>query len=728
MRLRFIIIALLIAFWPMQSSGFCTDGVNCLCDTAPMQDASVIWCEDFDDLSWDDGTGVAWDAAPGYSNESSGWCPDNAGGTSGPSDEGTDNDDCYNFVQDNNCDSPDSDCAFGNQALGEKFDTGYGRGIMARYSFGGTYPNIGFTNIIKYSSNFTRTQTTGIKPDEFEDSTYSQMGGHRGHDGSAMWDCQDGEAGEGYKVLDAGGTNRLAGGGASGSDIDNWETRLFHNMGGHTCASDAAWAAATITKGKACCTNADVVEFSAYGSDFEGGAYDWPEGEWSCLRTQYINAGAPNTTIRQWWRGEGDTTDTLVFEVTGLDTSNLDIVGGFELMAFNNYYNGGTGLGSGYCTESDGSDISPPCDRAYRYEDNFVLTNGVPVTCTAAGFPAAGPTGTPTVSPTVSPTGTPTGTPTISPTTGPTGTPTVSPTISPTGTPTGTPTISPTVTPTSEPGEGAVTLDDDFESAHAWSPRSGPSLTCSWDPSGELAFNAYQGVCHYASDVGDGATDPPGFQPSTDDQWGVFEFGSVPSQHTGIALRLKAGNGDPGSSTFNYALRCSDREITIRNCQSDATCETIAAGSTCDYEEGDRMGFMVALTGQDTELCGYYWDSLDDAPSNWDNPGTWGDADFCVSEDAAITALAGFTGGGTVFQDWHIWDPPTATGPDDLYGFPLASQTDVAMYNGWNVAWTAEWMAAGDLQVGASPTPTASPTVTPTPDDSTGVLAWRSSE
>ena len=86
-----ILLLLILVFFDLLYSpvhAACTDGVDCLCDKLA-GDPSIAWCEDFDDLSWDDGTGQAFGADPKYTNLAGYVCP--AGPGYNGADEGTDN-------------------------------------------------------------------------------------------------------------------------------------------------------------------------------------------------------------------------------------------------------------------------------------------------------------------------------------------------------------------------------------------------------------------------------------------------------------------------------------------------------------------------------------------------------------------------------------------------------------------------------------------------------------
>jgi hypothetical protein len=384
--LRSSLLVLVLLFAPSLAEAACSDGSTCFCDTLthPGGD-NIVWCEDFDDLSWDEPTGTVWDSVAGYRSQGSptGVCLQ--GTTPGVAGEGTSNDHfCYDFVQNDTCNvSGETECALGNQSLGQKYNIGFTHGIFMEYDLGQTLQDFGITVLVKYSDNFdTVGNDNGFKNDEWltdevPGAIDQPTGFHFGQDVSSFWDCHA------NKEQDAGGTGLMSG---VGPGDRNWEVKMFLDdlNGIGECSSDANWSSVTVSKGRACCTNAKVVHWSPYSSDFEGGSFDWNDGEWGCLKTKIIGAGTASMSVQQWWRGERDTTETEVFNMSGLDTTG-SYFEGMNGIAFNNFYNGGNGFDSGYCTDSPGGgNHSPPCPDAYRYQDNMIVTDGEPITCAVA--------------------------------------------------------------------------------------------------------------------------------------------------------------------------------------------------------------------------------------------------------------------------------------------------------------------------------------------------------
>lgn len=382
--LRLMTVTVLVASGPSSSDAkdrACTDGVNCLCDQLT-GNTRIVLCEDFENPALDDGTGNGWVNAGygGYADDHD--CPDGPGSLDG--DEGTDNDDCFNIVTENSCDvAGQTDCVLeGTRALGAKFDNGRthghfgGRSLSPRSNFGITYA-------VKMSNNFVRGRGPGFKPTEWNSSTQAF---HWGQDENSSWDAKSIKAAPGSGPLET--TN---------SDL-NWNAKLFFFP-----AAAPSVANVTVTKGRVWATNANVVSWAPFASDFPGGQQSWPQGTWGCLSTKVTGMGTTNTSVQQWWQGPNDPTQTLVVSFSGLDTTNLPSdTRQLNAIRFNNYFNGPNQCGYG---ATDGA--PPNCSyanlpRAYRYEDNYVVTNGDPLTCAEIGF-GSGSAPAPPVNPPLAP-------------------------------------------------------------------------------------------------------------------------------------------------------------------------------------------------------------------------------------------------------------------------------------------------------------------------------------
>lgn len=94
---------------------------------------------------------------------------------------------------------------------------------------------------------------------------------------------------------------------------------------------------------------------------------DWPLGTFGCYKTRMTDVGTSDTCVTQW---NGD--DTVVIDFCGLDTTGTDLAGGVGQFQWNAY--------------SNAWQASNLTSRAARYEDNFVITGGEPVSCETIGF------------------------------------------------------------------------------------------------------------------------------------------------------------------------------------------------------------------------------------------------------------------------------------------------------------------------------------------------------
>jgi hypothetical protein len=293
----------------------------------------------------------------------------------GFNDEGTQDNDCWNIVQDNNCDTnatnTETDCAIGNQSFGQKYDTGLSKGIHANMRWT-PLTTIGYTMVWKYSPNYAVGHTTNFKNDEFcsDGIDPCTQGYPLGQE--TYLTCTEGGGTYAF-IKSAGGTDNKS------CDINDysWSTRIFFN-GSPNCTS-AFVNNATVTKGALGC-NGSEWGFTPFGSDFPGGSFSWPNGEWACTTMKVTGIGTSSATIVQTWMTEAGDSSTIV-NLSNLDMSYGETAAPIQGIDMNNYHNGGSGVGSGYCTPGG---VPGSCDRAYRYEDNIVITNGDPVPCSVA--------------------------------------------------------------------------------------------------------------------------------------------------------------------------------------------------------------------------------------------------------------------------------------------------------------------------------------------------------
>jgi len=340
-------------------------------------DPSIVFCEDFEDPSYDDGTGDGWAAVyPGGNND----CNDY--GTYAISGEGPIGDwKCFNIVTNAKCDvSGENECVFEDTySLGEKYDQGLTHGKFGFKGFAATQ-DFGITYAVKFSENFQRLGSPGYKPTETHVESQSI---HWGQNEDSWFDAATWKLAPGYSESDVTMEKR--------KDDHNWNTKLFYTGSGSSTTYDIA--SVNITKGKIWATNAKVVAWAPFAEDFPGGDFSWPLGTWGCMATKVTGLGTSNTAIQQWWQGPSDGDQTLVISFSGLDTTGL-MPGGREFNGFNfnNYFNGKNQCGYG------GTGGSPPnctydsVTRAYRYADNYVVTNGEPISCNEIGM-----SGTPVV-------------------------------------------------------------------------------------------------------------------------------------------------------------------------------------------------------------------------------------------------------------------------------------------------------------------------------------------
>lgn len=237
-------------------------------------------------------------------------------------------------------------------------------------------------------------------------------------------------------------------------------------------------------------------------------------------------------------------------------------------------------------------------------------------------------------------------------------------------------------------GGPTTTLDDDFASdVTGWSNRSG-ATGCANNPAGELEITG-SGACIYS-----GSSE--GTQPTTANQWAVFESGTVGSENRGPGLR--ALDSAPGGTDYSYVVRCTSNVILIRVCDSDDNCTTIADGSSCEASVGDQMAAMVSGTGASTEICAWSWDSLDTDPSDWADPTTWGSADFCVTDTGSVSALSSYAASATI-EDWGTNSNACGGAPTACKGYAdgASGSRNVTAYSGSSGDGNFNWFIAGEL-------------------------------
>ena len=106
---------------------------------------------------------------------------------------------------------------------------------------------------------------------------------------------------------------------------------------------------------------------------------DWPEGTWGCVRTDIDFTTVSSGHIRMWVKTSVLTTETLVVDISGINGSAVgNMNGGWSGVMFNGWSNG-------Y------DDVGPPTEITFRYEDNYHVRNGTPVSCAQIGFGGSPP-------------------------------------------------------------------------------------------------------------------------------------------------------------------------------------------------------------------------------------------------------------------------------------------------------------------------------------------------
>jgi hypothetical protein len=111
-------------------------------------------------------------------------------------------------------------------------------------------------------------------------------------------------------------------------------------------------------------------------------ALDWPFGTWGCYRSRVSGLDTNNVCVTQWFGNGSD--EKVVIDFCGLDGTRLETSNGITGMSWNFYSNSISGGGG--------------VETAYRYEDNFVITDGEPVSCDAL-FENATPATSPPTAP-----------------------------------------------------------------------------------------------------------------------------------------------------------------------------------------------------------------------------------------------------------------------------------------------------------------------------------------
>lgn len=379
------------------SSGACTDGVDCYCDT--VSDPNLLFCEDYEDLDYYENTANDWVTAAGGAGDralGSQWVDNYNNGVSGvvfqtgqpatprlgvtcsPSGSVCGTKEYCSEAQGDVVDGLGVDCWQGNDSaavdiqrsgdfndelgtlslsggFGETSDIFAGRAHMAYRTAEGSgktagivgdaswtaATEIGVTLAMAYSSNIGSASLIDdpYKHDEFGDYPYSEY-----------WYA--GNIGPGSNTT---------------FPFRPW---MFKALAVSEATCDAAVAAADVLVGSFDCNDVQMVygATNGTGTNQYDQATDWPFGTWGCVQAHISGMGSSDVEIRIYFNEE------LIIHIDNLDGSvlyNQD----YNAMVLNNYSNANQGLGETATTEA-----------AYRYQDNYHIRQGAPVSCSSIGF------------------------------------------------------------------------------------------------------------------------------------------------------------------------------------------------------------------------------------------------------------------------------------------------------------------------------------------------------
>ncbi len=304
----------------------CTDGVNCLCDTARQNDPGVVFCEDFESaLLNQDGGGSGWTDAYGAPVDGC-WQTGLPSGQWVKSVEGTCPTCCVNVVTETACEVPgQSDCVFqGRQSLGHRYRPGAPQGVVGTKAIQ-TGSNFGVTMAVKFSRNYAN----GPHP----------------------------------RKTNMFGWNHCVMGCSSGTYVSGSTGNPFHGVMFWDESKAAPTWRALIGRG-----GFSGVAFGWYPDVPGAYSFDRDHGldSWHCWKLHIANPAKQGAKVRHW------IDDKLLVHLEDVDLRGMkDAANAFNMILLNNYSN------EGY----------PGTSTAYRYEDNIVVTTSTePVTCEALGF------------------------------------------------------------------------------------------------------------------------------------------------------------------------------------------------------------------------------------------------------------------------------------------------------------------------------------------------------
>jgi hypothetical protein len=274
----------------------------------------------------------------------------------------------------------------GQQTWGYRMAAGWGQdgGIIGRKAFAQTR-TLGMTMALAYASNIGSANIV----DAWKHNEWETVLGGGGGDGLFAFGLSG--AGTtpfhfpfyGFMVGDVPGT------GWSPTQLANFEADC-----------NTAKNAASLVVGIFNCTSVNfnwTTQSSAYNR-----ATDWPFGTWGCLEAHYQNIGLSNAQWQVYFTGPAGVRKKVIdiqnFNMTwgganGFATNPpIQSKNGYQALNWNNYYNG----------NYNGNPPGPlnSTQTTFRYEDNFHIRAGAPVSCAQIGFASTGGGPTPPAAPT----------------------------------------------------------------------------------------------------------------------------------------------------------------------------------------------------------------------------------------------------------------------------------------------------------------------------------------
>lgn len=131
-------------------------------------------------------------------------------------------------------------------------------------------------------------------------------------------------------------------------------------------------ASIVVTKGSYNCVPGGA--FQWFGDTSYNQLTHWPIGTWGCIRADIDFSTVTNGRIRMWVQTTVLTTETLVVDISGINGNGIgQMTNGWSGLMFNGWANTYDGPG-------------PPAQVTFRYEDNYHVRNGAPVSCAQIGF------------------------------------------------------------------------------------------------------------------------------------------------------------------------------------------------------------------------------------------------------------------------------------------------------------------------------------------------------